>query len=41
MGAGVGKFELAGSNLKRFDFQMAAGEAEINLKNTSMQNSGW
>ena len=36
MGAGIGKFELAGSNLKRFDFQMAAGEVDINLKNTSV-----
>jgi hypothetical protein len=36
MGAGTGTFELAGSNIKRFDFQMAAGEVDINLKNTSV-----
>src|SRR4030042_2377431 len=36
MGAGIGRFQLAGSNLKSFDFQMAAGEADINLSNTSV-----
>lgn len=36
MGAGTGKFDLEDSNLKRFDFQMAAGEVDINLKNTSV-----
>jgi hypothetical protein len=36
MGAGIGKFELEDSNLKKFDFQMAAGEVDINLKNTSI-----
>jgi hypothetical protein len=36
MGAGSGKFDLAGSKLTRFDFQMAAGDVDINLKNTSV-----
>ncbi|MBN2215605.1 MAG: hypothetical protein JW723_15340 [Bacteroidales bacterium] len=36
MGAGIGKFDLSGSNLKRFDFQMTAGEVDINLSNTSL-----
>ena len=36
MGAGVGKLELEGSNLERLDFQMAAGEVDIDLRNTSV-----